>query len=72
MYMQQKTVGLTVLAVTVTITSLVISSFLYARDNPVTLYYWCWVWLLPMAVWCWVVTAWCDIQLYKNAKPVGY
>ncbi|KAK5960843.1 Eri1p PWA37_002282 [Arxiozyma heterogenica] len=70
--MKQRTVGLTVLSVTISVVVLVISSFIYARDNSTKVYYWCWIWLLPMAVWCWVVTAWCDFQLFKNAKPVGY
>ncbi|CCK68031.1 Eri1p KNAG_0A03480 [Huiozyma naganishii CBS 8797] len=70
--MQQRTVGYLSLAVTWLVVVLCVIGFLRARGNPQGTYYWCWVLLCPTGVWLWVVTAWCNYQLFRNAKPRGY
>lgn len=66
--MKQKTAAYCVLGGTYSVVLIALISFIFARDNSIANYYWCWVWLCPFMIWNWVVIAWCDSELFLNSK----
>ncbi|CCC68280.1 hypothetical protein NCAS_0B01960 [Naumovozyma castellii] len=66
--MHQKVVGALVLFVTYLILGSVLTFFIFFKEDT-KIYYWCWLLLLPLMMWLWVLIAWFDSEMFRNAKP---